>query len=147
MRLGPRLLVVALIVAGTIGYFLFDLSLTSTEGQAHFRICTSSVRLNCVVDGDTIWYSGEKIRIEDIDTPEISKPKCASEEALGQRAKHRLLELLNDGPFQLVRKGDRNKDRYGRLLRVIERDGQSIGDILITEGLARPWDGARRSWC
>lgn len=146
MQFALRLIVLVL-VAGIIGYFVLDLSPTTTEGQAHFRTCVSSIRVNCVVDGDTIWYSGEKIRIEDIDAPEISNPKCASEEALGQRAKHRLLELLNAGPFQLVRAGDRDKDRYGRLLRVIERDGQSLGGILVAEGLARRWDGARHPWC
>jgi len=147
MRFALRLLVVALIIGGTIGYFLPDLRPNSTEGQVHFRICATSPRVNCVVDGDTIWFGGQKIRIEDIDTPEISNPKCDYEEALGQRAKRRLLELLNAGAFQVVYTGGRDKDRYGRLLRVIERDGQSLGDILIAEGLARRWDGAQRSWC
>jgi endonuclease YncB( thermonuclease family) len=117
------------------------------ESQIRFSICVTSVRINCVVDGDTIWYFGAKIRIADIDTPEISSPKCASEEALGQRAKHRLLDLLNAGPFQVTRTGDRDKDRYGRLLRVIMRDGQSLGMVLVAEGMARPWDGAKRPWC
>ncbi len=146
MRFSFQLLLVVL-VGGLIGYFLFDLSSNGEEGQAQFQICVSSVRVNCVVDGDTIWYSGKKIRVEDIDAPEISHPKCASEEALGQRAKGRLLELMNAGPFKLVRQGNRDKDRYGRLLRVIERDGQSLGMILVSEGLARRWDGARHPWC
>jgi endonuclease YncB( thermonuclease family) len=58
-----------------------------------------------------------------------------------------LLELLNAGPIQLVAIGDRDRDRYGRLLRVVLRDGRSLGDILIVEGLARRWNGARRPWC
>jgi endonuclease YncB( thermonuclease family) len=66
--------------------------------------------------------------------------------ALGERAKGRLLELINAGPFELVRY-DRDEDQYGRKLRIIKRDGRSIGDTLIVEGLARRWDGARRSWC
>jgi endonuclease YncB( thermonuclease family) len=114
---------------------------------AMFRLCKGSNRKNCVVDGDTIWYGGMKIRISDIDTPEISRPKCEAEGALGHRAKNRLLELLNTGPFEVIQVGSRDKDRYGRKLRVIIRDGQSLGSILIAEGLARRWDGARRSWC
>jgi micrococcal nuclease len=47
----------------------------------------------------------------------------------------------------VVRSGLRDEDRYGRKLRTIERDGRSLGDVLVAEGLARPWDGARRSWC
>jgi endonuclease YncB( thermonuclease family) len=36
---------------------------------------------------------------------------------------------------------------YGRKLRVISRNGRSVADALVAEGLARRWDGARRSWC
>ena len=88
------------------------------------------------MDGDTLWYEGKKIRVEDIDAPEIAHPKCASENALGEKAKYRFLELMNAGPFKLVRHGDRDTDRYGRLLRVVERDGQSLGMILVNEGFA-----------
>lgn len=42
---------------------------------------------------------------------------------------------------------DRDKDRYGRYLRKVDRNSQSLGDILVREGLARPWPGRRRSWC
>ena len=117
----------------------------ASSGQ--FNICVTSIRITCVVDGDTIWYQGSKIRVEDIDAPEIFSPKCAAEKALGERAKYRLLELLNAGPFQLVRQGYRDRDRYGRLLRTIERNGQSLGMILVSEGLARQWDGRRHPWC
>jgi endonuclease YncB( thermonuclease family) len=99
------------------------------------------------VDGDTIWYQGAKIRLADIDTPEVSEPKCASEKARGDRATLRLLELINAGPFTVVRVGSRDHDKYGRLLRVIERNGRPITDVLIAEGLARRWDGRRHSWC
>jgi endonuclease YncB( thermonuclease family) len=42
---------------------------------------------------------------------------------------------------------ERDADRYGRKLRVVTRNGRSLGDILVAEGLARRWDGRRRSWC
>jgi endonuclease YncB( thermonuclease family) len=29
-----------------------------------------------VVDGDTFWYQGTKIRIADINAPEVSHPGC-----------------------------------------------------------------------
>ena len=112
-----------------------------------FQLCGFSQRGNCVIDGDTIRHDGVKIRIADIDTPEISEPKCPSEAALGHRAKERLLALLNAGPFEIVSGGSRDLDIHGRKLRILMRDGQSLGDILIAQGLARRWDGARRSWC
>jgi endonuclease YncB( thermonuclease family) len=100
-----------------------------------------------VIDGDTIRYGGVRIRLEDIDAPETHEPRCAVEAALGRQATLRLLELVNVGPFELVRTGTRDEDRYGRKLRVLARDGRSLADTLVAEGLARPWDGARRSWC
>jgi micrococcal nuclease len=100
-----------------------------------------------VVDGDTIWYRGEKIRLADLDTPEIYSPKCTYELELGRKAKQRLLELVNAGPFEIGPTGGPDEDHYGRKLRVLTRDGRSLSDTLITEGLARRWDGARRPWC
>jgi endonuclease YncB( thermonuclease family) len=117
-----------------------------TSGHGIFVLCEQARTPNCVIDGDTIRYGGEKIRLADIDAPEIFSPSCPSEAARGERATRRLLDLMNAGPFRLVAKG-RDEDRYGRKLRTIERGGRSLGDVLIAEGLARPWDGARRSWC
>ena len=116
-------------------------------GHGEFTLCSRANRTNCVVDGDTIHYDGVIIRIEGIDTPETHRAKCDSERALGMRATERLLELINAGPFDIVQKGRRDTDKYGRKLRVLERHGRSFGDILIAEGLARPWEGRRRSWC
>ena len=116
------------------------------DGQGAFVLCEQVRTPNCVVDGDTIRYGGVKIRLADIDAPEVFSPRCASEAARGERATRRLLELMNAGPFQVVADG-RDEDRYGRKLRTIERDGRSLGGVLVAEGLARPWDGARRSWC
>jgi endonuclease YncB( thermonuclease family) len=115
--------------------------------QGRFSLC-GKVRRDCVVDGDTFWVHGEKIRIADIDTPEISRPRCREEHALGIRATTRLLELLNEGPFDLVQPQDgRDRDRYGRALRDVRRGGMSIGDQLVAEGLARKWEGRRNPWC
>lgn len=124
-----------------------DKSAVQAGAAGGYALCQSVAQQSCVIDGDTIRYNGSKIRIADIDTPEISEPKCASEAALGHRAKERLLQLLNEGPFDIVHPGGRDEDVYGRKLRVLMRDGRSLGTILVDEGLARAWTGARRSWC
>ena len=113
---------------------------------AQFARCSGPARVTCVVDGDTIWYRGTKIRVADINAPEVSQPACAQEAALGARATRRLTELLNAGPFSLQREG-RDIDRYGRMLRVITRRGASLGSTLENEGLAEHWQGRRGSWC
>ena len=117
------------------------------RGEGQFTLCSRGNQAQCVVDGDTIHYAGLKIRLEDIDAPETYQYKCESEFALGKRATNRLLELINAGPFELVNRGGRDEDRYGRKLRTIERGGRSLGETLVAEGLARRWDGARHSWC
>lgn len=114
--------------------------------EAKFRPCGSAARINCIVDGDTFWLSGTKIRIADINTPETSSPQCAAEARLGRTAKLRLQSLLNSGPFEL-RRGMRDEDRYGRKLRTVHRNGQSLGATLVAEGLAHEWRGRRQSWC
>lgn len=111
----------------------------------HFILCRGA-RGTCVVDGDTIWLAGENIRIADINTPEVSSPQCAAEAELGKRATLRLQRLLNAGPFQ-VRRGLRDEDVYGRKLRTLHRDGQSLGEIMVAEGLAHEWRGYKESWC
>lgn len=112
-----------------------------------FSICGSGRRDNCVVDGDTFWMNGAKIRIADIDTPELSPPRCAREKSLGEAAKHELLSQLNAGGIEIASAGKRDTDRYGRQLRIVLRDGRSITETMVEKGLARRWEGSRRSWC
>lgn len=111
-----------------------------------FSRCSGPIRVTCVVDGDTIWLEGEKIRIADVNTPEISSPDCPAERALGERATSRLTSMLNEGGFSLETI-DRDEDRFGRKLRIVTRDGESLGETLVAEGLAEEWTGSRRSWC
>lgn len=106
---------------------------------AVLAICPpQGARVNCVVDGDTLWFNGEKIRIAEIDTPEING-RCPAERALALRARGRLVELLAAGPVRFQRVG---KDRYGRTL---ARFG-SVSEQLIREGLAHRWP-SRKGWC
>jgi endonuclease YncB( thermonuclease family) len=116
------------------------------ETSPRFDLCGIR-RRTCVVDGDTFWLDGEKIRIADIDTPEISEPKCNAEYQLGMKATYRLRDLLNEGAFEVRPIGNRDEDRFGRKLRVIVRHGQSLGDQLVSEGLARTWTERREPWC
>jgi micrococcal nuclease len=119
---------------------------SADTGIARFGYCHEGGGYNCVVDGDTIHYRGEKIRIADIDTPETHPPRCAREAELGNAATKRLHALLNAGPFSMV-SIDRDTDRYGRKLRTVMRDGQSLGKQLVSEGLARYYAGGRQPWC
>lgn len=155
LRLLPWLLVVAILSAqvtnlalerGSLGTWLGMQRLTA-EVSSSFSLCSDAASGTCVIDGDTIYYGGERIRMVDYDTPEIMEPKCESERVLGHRAKDRLLEILNSGTVEVSRSGTREEDRYGRKLRLVTVNGRSTGDILIDEGLAWPWEGRRHDWC
>ena len=113
---------------------------------ATFALCAPGPHTTCVVDGDTFWLDGEKIRIADINAPETHQAGCASERALGEAATRRLIALLNQGAFELT-PAERDRDRYGRQLRVVSRHGRSLGAQLVREGLAEVWRGRRGDWC
>lgn len=102
-----------------------------------------------VVDGDTIKIAGERIRLPDIDAPEIFHPRCPEERALGLAAKDALAGLLTSNPWHLAPTGKR--DRYGRPLDLVVIDladgDRSAGAILIERRLAVFWAGRRPNWC
>lgn len=120
-------------------------SAAGQEWRVHFEMCGRQ-RVTCVVDGDTIWLQGVNLRLESYDTPEPYTDICGAqaEIALARRASARLLELLNSNPFT-VETG--SEDRYGRVLATIRIDGTDVGDILISEGLARKWPNGPEFWC
>ena len=79
------------------------------------------------VDGDTIRVGGERIRLRGIDTPEMS-------EFDGPAAKHRLEELLRNGPIRIVPHG---RDIYNRLLADVFVNDQNVAEILRSEGFSK----------
>src|SRR4051812_11495705 len=94
-------------------------------GQAEAVRVPASVR---VIDGDTFDYGGVRVRIADIDPPEVHG-RCAYESELAARATARTRTLLAAGPFELHPLPDgRDEDRYGRKLRIVTQGGQSLGD-------------------
>ena len=112
-----------------------------------FTACGPGRGSACVVDGDTFKLGDRKIRIIGIDAPELATPKCASEAALARRSADRLLQLLNQGPFEMIAHRLQQEDRHGRDLMVIRRGDSSIGKQMIDEGLAHRYIGSKRSWC
>lgn len=113
----------------------------------HIEPCATGRHENCIVDGDTMWLDGQKLRIADIDAPEIFSPSCQAEADRGRRATSRMQALVNAGPFEVRRIAGRDVDRYGRKLRTLHRDGLSLGGRLVAEGLAEEWGGPDIAWC
>ncbi|MGE0022132.1 MAG: thermonuclease family protein, partial [Hyphomicrobium sp.] len=111
---------------------------------------TSELR---IIDGDTVAL-GWRIRLEEaryrlagIDAPETRGARCPNERALGTKAALRLRELVAGGNAVLATKAA--KDKYGRQIASLSQNGHDVGETLIAEGLARPYDGRSRraGWC
>ena len=98
---------------------------------------SAAMTITKVYDGDTITLStGEKVRLLQIDTPELSPTECYSKEA-----RSALVSLLN-APGQLSLKIDPKLDkvdRYGRLLRYVFIGKTNINLKLVEIGAAAPY--------
>ncbi|HEY7646628.1 MAG TPA: thermonuclease family protein [Hyphomicrobiales bacterium] len=112
-----------------------------------FRFALYALVAFVVVDGDTVKAPyGVTYRLLGFDAPETHFAKCDAERELGKLAKERLQELLATSEIRVIESGKR--DRYGRTLAQLTANGHDVGEILIGEGLARPYHGERRaSWC
>ena len=101
-------------------------------------------RITCIVDGDTFWFQGEKMRLESVNTPEVDGP-CAVEQALAREARSMLLKLMSSEATSIFRVG---VDRYGRTLVQVRTADSSIGRRLLEHGLAETFgQRPRRDWC
>ena len=100
-----------------------------------------------VTDGDTFRIAGgERVRILNIDAPEMgSRARCASEALLAGEARRYLMRRIRHAQrIDLAREG---QDRFGRTLARVRIDGQDIGDELVRNRLAQVWRGHRAAWC
>ncbi len=121
-----------------------------------------------VTDGDTVLVMVEAwpltfhrvaIRIADVDAPE-TRGGCAASKALADEAQEFLAALLG------LRTGDSGLDAIGAPLITLRNirpgkfagrmvaemytaDGVNVGERLVAEGYAKPWDGEgdRPGWC
>jgi hypothetical protein len=112
-------------------------------------LCVGWVRLRrtatCIVDGDTGWERGVKWRLSNVDTPELTSPRCVREFRLALDARKLLQRLMSQG-YRVSPTG--RSDTYGRsLVRIALSDGRDVGDVLVAAGLARSWPYGLKRWC
>lgn len=141
IKLGFSLIVVSIAVFMGVATSRFEVRALEDDALKLAKSVVSSASLY-VIDGDTIRYKGETIRIANIDTPEISGAQCDSELRRALDAKAALKALL-DGESLDIRRGDpetgRTIDKYGRTLALVSVRGRDVGKILIQQKHARPW--------
>lgn len=106
-----------------------------------------------VHDGDTIRCRAERIRLANIDAPELAgSPRCKAfnrkrlsgtrnpswcDDTKGRAARDALRGFLAAGPVMVRRQG---YDAYGRTLARVTVNGRDAGAFLIRRGLARRWN-------
>lgn len=140
----------ALLIATVTGSPLAD-----AQGNHHLSVSTTvcdergcGAATLLVWDGDSFLLDHpgrrrEKIRIENIDAPEIDA-RCQAESEGARQAKEELASLLKGNVIHLARM---RFDRYGRHLARLRIGEADIGETLIARGLVRRWSGSRQSWC
>jgi micrococcal nuclease len=100
-------------------------------------VTASSGTVAAIYDGDTLSLTnGERIRLVQIDTPELGSGECFS-----RASRKALLELTPIGSSVRLEADRRldSVDRYGRLLRYVHRGPLNVNVVMVTAGAAAPY--------
>jgi endonuclease YncB( thermonuclease family) len=137
---------VALAITGVVvGISVVTFSKDDPEAAARateFRQCYEG-GANCVVDGQTIYAAGQRIKIAGMVAPGIDQASCEGERDRGIEAAVGLASLLNRGRVVV---GPPVRDAEGTWRRKVEVGGRDVAAAMIAANLARPEYGPR-SWC
>lgn len=120
------ILLVACALALSLGAHLSDAAIGTQTGV-----------VASVYDGDTLTLtSGQRIRLLQIDTPELGSGECYS-----RAARTALLSLAPIGSRIVLEADPRldKADRYGRLLRYVHRGSLNVNLQLVKRGAAAPY--------
>ena len=102
-------------------------------------------------DGDTCYVTVDgtktKIRLLELDTPEISKPRCDAELQLGLNARDYLNDLI-DNATTIEFKTDYTEDYFGRILAYLIVDGEDVSAKIVKNNLGVVYDrNNKQDWC
>ena len=139
------LLFAAVLAVGTVGISAATLfhSGAPSAPPPRFGQCYNAGGPDCVLDGDTIYLAGEKVKIAGMETARIQGARCDDERSRGIDAALQLASLLNKGNVTL---GGTERDGDGQLRRTVEVDGQDVSSAMIGSGAAGQ-PGSDRNWC
>ena len=102
-------------------------------------------------DGDTCYVTlngaNTKIRLLELDTPEISKPKCEAELELGLKARDYLNNLIANAS-SIKFKTDYTQDYFGRILAYLIIDGEDVSAKIVRNNLGVVYERNNKpDWC
>ena len=91
-----------------------------------------------VVNGDALWldHGKRKIRLVQIDAPDIATNQCYSQQSLNA-----LKRIAAPGVSVVLKKDPKlsAEDQFGRLQRYVYVEGKNVNLLLIREGAAAPY--------
>ncbi len=151
----PEVVVRWLSTSFVVIIFMLLISPAASAGEREVLPGPVMAQVERVIDGDTlevrakIWVGQEirvLVRLSGVDTPELSG-HCDSERSLAHRARSFVVREINGGMISLtnIRQG-----KYaGRVIAdIVTAAGDSLGDLLLSSGLARPYRKRRyERWC
>jgi micrococcal nuclease len=99
--------------------------------------------IKCDIDlGFSIILRKQSVRSLGINCPEI-RTKDEREKALAYEARDQLRHILEDA--EVIALQSHGKGKFGRILGTLFADGKNVHDMMIDLGLARAYDGGKRS--
>ncbi len=121
-----------------VGLLALTVPVSAAIARPLYPLCGDEKLRSCVVDGNTFWYGGEFMRLQDVFPPEPTQQACAP------GATQRLKELLNSGEIFVFRYGT---DAEGHTLSRVISQGRDVSDVLVSEELATSSSSSGGAWC
>ena len=136
-------------VLNNLKYFFILYICLITSSQAEITLRQYNDRY--CYDGDTCYVTVDgtntKIRLLELDTPEISKPKCEQELEWGLRARDFINNRIENAQT-IEFKSNYKLDWFGRTLSYLIIDGEDISAELVRNNLGVVYKkGFKVDWC
>lgn len=100
------------------------------------------------VDADTFdvkarpfpgWEIPLRIRLRNVNAPEMGSRRCAKEKQLAAEAKARVKAIMDEPGAKIELTSLGYFDQYNRYLATVAVNGEDLGETLVDAGLARVW--------
>ena len=128
-------------------FLIFFVSISFAQAEISLRQYNNQY----CYDGDTCYVTvdgkNNKIRLLELDTPEISKPKCDEELELGLKARDYINNLIENAS-SIEFKTEYKEDYFGRILSYLIIDGEDASSLLVKNNLGKVYEkGVKIDWC
>ena len=130
-------------------YFIIIFLILTSIAQAEISIRQYNGQY--CYDGDTCYVTvdgkNNKIRLLELDTPEISKPKCDEELELGLKARDYLNDLIENAS-NIEFMTEYKEDYFGRVLSYLIIDGEDVAAKIVSNNLGVVYErNSKKDWC